>query len=148
MSLASKESHVATLLPIPASPAQPRRVLNRPVANPFKIRPHQVPIRRARRAEPVPFDLGPEAGFLVDPIVARVILPHPRFQSRPIPALTHLADSAFGIAVRRRPPRRVVGRAEGLPAEAVDAVRDVRQRVRLRPVQVELAQGGVDAFLP
>ena len=84
---------------------------------------------------------------LVDVLVAPIVATSPPLQLLPAPALPDLAYARFRASGRGRITRRIVGVANNVLPQRVDAVEHVAPGSRLRPMLLELHQGDVDCSL-
>ena len=71
----------------------------------------------------------------------------PTRELTPVSALPVLSDPVLRLFIIRGPAGRIVGLAHDFRAQAVEAVRNISEWVRLRRAEIPLAYGKMDAFL-
>ena len=87
------------------------------------------------------------SGSLVDELVASVVLPRPLFKLVPAPAHSNLTDAGLGNPTLGGVARCIVGVADDVLAQRVDAMNHVAPRPTLRHTLPELHERDVDCSL-
>lgn len=108
--------------------------------------PQRRPVRAILGTVLEPLKLVDKVRLMTDIVVTARPLLSPPLQRAPVPALAQLAHGALGALGDGGVARGVVRLAQDVPAQAVEAVRDVVEGEGLGQAELVLADGAVDVL--